>query len=160
MPTENRHRLWGFGTPRIVKHMPRVKATAVGFYAINGTSVLRSVESLHKERIVEVFEAIREQNPTSRILLVLDNFSSHVSQFTRTRAEELGITLIFLPVASPHLQPIEPVWNSLKRTISPISTESADDFRALVEETFLTLTHRLSFAADWIDRFLNINKLR
>ncbi len=90
----------------------------------------------------------------------MDNFSSHVSQFTRTRAEELGITLIFLPVASPHLQPIEPVWNNLKRAISPISTESADDFRALVEETFLTLTHRLSFAADWIDRFLNINKLR
>jgi hypothetical protein len=42
--------------------MPRVKTTAVGFYAINGVSVLRSVESLHKERIVEVFEAIREQN--------------------------------------------------------------------------------------------------
>jgi transposase len=160
MPTENRHRLRGFGTPRIVKHMPRVKTTAVGFYAIDGVSVLRSVENLHKERIVEVFEAIREQNLTGRILLALDNFSSHVSQFTRTRAKELGITLVFLPIASPHLQPIEPVWNSLKRTISPISIESADDFRALVEETFLTLTHRLSFAANWIDRFLNVNKLR
>ena len=63
-------------------------------------------------------------------------FFSHISQFTRTRAEGLGITLVFLPVASPHLQLIEPVWNSLKRTISPITTESADDFRALVEETF------------------------
>ena len=109
---------------------------------------------------MEVFETIREQNPTGRILLVLDNFSSHAAEYTRTRAEELGITLIFLPIASPHLQPIEPVWNSLKRTISSISTESADDFRALVEETFLTLTQRLSFAANWIDRFLNINKLR
>lgn len=160
MPTENRHRLWGFGTPRIVKHMPRVKTTAVGFYALNGTSVLRSIESLHKERIVEVFETIREQNPAGRILLVLDNFSSHVSPYTRTRAKELGITLVFLPVASPHLQPIEPVWNSLKRYISPMSTESADDFRALIEETFLDLTHRVSFAADWIDRFLDVNTLR
>jgi transposase len=137
-----------------MKNMSRVKTTTVGFYAINGVSVLRSLESLHKERIVEVFEAIREQNPTGRILLVLDNFSSHTSQYTRTRAEELGITLVFLPIASPHLQPIEPVWNSLKRTISPISVESADDFRALVEEVFLALTHRLSFAADWIERFL------
>jgi transposase len=33
-------------------------------------------------------------------------------------------------------------------------------FRALVEETFLELTHRLSFAADWIDRFLEVNSLR
>jgi transposase len=80
--------------------------------------------------------------------------SRNISQFTRTRAEGLGITLVFLPVASPHLRLIEPVWNSLKRTISPITTESADDFRALVAETFLTLTQRLSFAADWIDRFL------
>ena len=70
MPTENRHRLWGFGAPRIVKHMPRVRTTTVGFYAINGKSVLRAVESLHKERIVEVFEAIREQNPAGRILLI------------------------------------------------------------------------------------------
>ena len=140
--------------------MPRVRTTSVGFYAINGTSVLRSVESLHKERIVEVFEVIREQNPAGRILLVLDNFSSHIAEYTRTRAEELGITLVFLPIASPHLQPIELIWNSLKRTVSPTSTESADDFRALVEEIFLTLTHRLSFAADWIDRFLNVNMLR
>ena len=95
-----------------------------------------------------------------RILLVLDNFSSHVAQYTRTRAEQLGITLVFLPIASPHLQPIEPVWRNLKRLITPISTESADDFHALVEEVFLTLTHRLSFAANWIDRFLDVNKLR
>ena len=160
MPTENRHRLWGFGTPRIVKHMPRVKTAAVGFYAINGTSVLKSIESLHKERIVGVFEAIREQNPTGWILLILDNFSSHTTQYTRTRAEELGITLVFLPLASPHLQPIEPVWNSLKRYLSPISSESVDEFRALVEEKFLRLTHRLSFAANWIETLLDINKLR
>jgi transposase len=160
MPTENRHRLWAFGKPRIVKHMPRVKTTTVGFYALNGTSVLRAVESLHKERIVEVFEAVREQNPAGRILLVLDNFSSHNAEYTRIRAEELGITLVFLPIASPHLQPIDPVWGVLKRAISPISTESADDFRALVEGTFLELTHRLSFAVDWIDRFLEVNSLR
>jgi len=44
--------------------------------------------------------------------------------------------------------------------LSPISTESASHFRALVEETFLDLTHSLSFAADWLDRFLNVNSLR
>ena len=140
--------------------MPRVKTAAAGFYALNGVSVLRSIESLHKERICEVFEAIREQNPAGRILLVLDNFSSHVSPYTRTRAADLGISLVFLPVASPHLQPIEPVWNSLKWTISPISSESADEFRALIEAVFLKLTHRLSFAAHWIETFLDISKLR
>lgn len=78
----------------------------------------------------------------------------------RTRAAELGITLVFLPLASPHLQSIEPVWNNLKRAVSPISTESADEFRALIEAIFLELTRRLSFAAYWIDTFLDVNKLR
>jgi len=91
---------------------------------------------------------------------VLDNFSSQICDYTREKAAQLGIVLVFLSVASPHLQPIEPVWGKLKHDLSPILTESADHFRALVEETFLDLTHRLSFAADWLDRFLDINSLR
>lgn len=160
MPTDNKHRLWAFGPPRLVKHMPDVKTVAVGFYAVNGTSVICQPKSLHKERIGEAFEAIREQNPTGRILLVLDNFSSHICDYTREKAADLGISLVFLPVSSPHLQPIEPIWGSLKRYLSPVSTESADHFRALVEETFLDLTQRLSFAADWLDTFIDINRLR
>ena len=124
MPTDNKHRLWGFGTPRLVKHMPDIKTTAAGFYAVNGTSVLRSLDSLEQERIGDMFEAIREQNPAAWILLVLDNFSSHICDYTREKAAELGIVLVFLSVASPHLQPIEPVWGKLKHDLSPISTET------------------------------------
>lgn len=160
MPTDNKHRLWGFGTPRLLKNMPDVKTTAAGFYAVNGTSVLRSLDSLEQERIGEMFEAIREQNPTGRILLVLDNFSSHICAYSREKAVELGIVLVFLPVASPHLQPIEAVWGKLKHDLSPVSTESADHFRALVEETFLDLTQQLSFAAAWLEQFLDVNSLR
>jgi transposase len=140
--------------------MPDVRTAAVVFYAINGTSVLRSSERVHKEAICEVFESVREQHPPDRILLVLDNYGSHISPVTKQRAKELGIRLVFLPVASPHLQPIEPVWNSLKRELSTISTETADEFRALLEEPFLKLTIRLSFANDWIETFLDIRKLR
>ncbi|GAB7020989.1 hypothetical protein JCM18750_38510 [Halostagnicola bangensis] len=61
-----------------MKDIPDVKTTAAAFYAVNGTSVLRSLESLEQERIGEMFEAIREQNPRGRILLVLDNFSSPI----------------------------------------------------------------------------------
>lgn len=160
MPTDNKHRFWAFGPPRLRKRMPRVKTAAAGCYVLNGTSVLRSIESLHSERIVEVLEVIREQNPVGWILLVTDNFSSHTSALTLEQAAELNIEFVFLPVSSPHLQPIEPVWNVLKRELSPISAESADDFRALVESKFLELTHRLSFAAAWLEKFLDVNKLR
>jgi hypothetical protein len=47
----------------------------------------------------------------------------------------------------------------LKQYLSPISTESAKLVRALVEATFLELTQRLSFAADWLETFIDINRL-
>jgi L-ascorbate metabolism protein UlaG (beta-lactamase superfamily) len=53
-----------------------------------------------KERICECLEGIREQNPGKRILLVLD---AHTSEYTRKRAHQLGIDLVFLPVGSPDL---------------------------------------------------------
>lgn len=56
----------------------RVKTTTVGFYALNGNSVLRAVKSLHKERIVEMFEAIREQNPAIMTKIISeDQGTSH-----------------------------------------------------------------------------------
>jgi hypothetical protein len=49
---------------------------------------------------------------------------------------------------------IEPLWKDLKREISPTIFEDKDHFREFVTKTFLRLSHRLSFAVDWIDTFL------
>ncbi|WP_233560690.1 transposase [Halobellus sp. Atlit-38R] len=97
-----------------------------------------------------------------RILLVLDNFSSHVCEYTRRRAHQLGIDLVFLPVGSPDLNPIEQVWKSLKWKASPLIVESAAEYRALLTELFEQLTTQLSFAASWIDKYLGgyLQKLR
>ena len=72
--------------------------------------------------------------------LVLDNFPSHICEYTRKRAHQLGIDLIFLPVGSPDLNPIEPVWKSLKWEASPLIVESAAEFHALVTDLFDHLT--------------------
>lgn len=68
-------------------------------------------------------------------------------------------TCVRLPPYSPHLNPIEQVWKTLKRDLSPLSAESGEKFRELIRESFQTFTERLSFAADWINRFLDIQKL-
>ncbi|WP_193787960.1 transposase, partial [Natrinema pellirubrum] len=95
------------------------------------------------------------------ILLVLDNFSSHVCKHTRKRAHELGIDLVFLPVGSPDLNPIEPVWKSLKWESSPLIVNGEDEYRRLLDELFDQLTEKLSFAASWIDNHLSgfLNKI-
>ena len=131
----------------------------MGFYALNGSSVAVFTEKQTKERICDAFEQIRAENPDRKILLILDNFSSHTCEYTRERAAELGIELVFLPVGSPHLNPIEPLWKSLKWELSPITVESTDEFCSLVRANFQQLTEKVSFAAAWIARFLDIQKL-
>ena len=135
--------------------MVRQDEPAVGFYALNGESVVSFPENQEKEQICDCLERVREQNPAGRILLVLDNFSSHICEYTRRRAHQLGIDFVFIPVGSPDLNPIEPVWKSLRWEASPLIVESAEEFRALVTDLFDRLTTRLSFAQSWIDEFLD-----
>lgn len=137
----------------------QVDRPVLGFYALNGESVATFPDKQTKEEICRAFERVRAKNPGRKILCVLDNFSSHTCEFTRTRAAELGIELVFLPVGSPHLNPIEPVWKSLRWELSPIVVESRADFCDLVRRTFHSLTEKVSFASAWIDRFLPIQKL-
>jgi len=103
---------------------PLVKTddSAVGFYALNGESLVTFKETEKKERICEVLERVGEQNPRHRILLVLDKHGSHCKH-TRKRAHQLGIDLIFLPTSSPYLNPIEKVWDYLKWTMCTIIVE-------------------------------------
>jgi transposase len=76
-----------------------------------------------------------------------------VCEYTRKRAHQLGIDLVFLPVGSPDRNPIEQVWKSLKWNASPLIVESAAEYRALLTDLFEQLTTQLSFAASWIDEY-------
>ena len=78
------------------------------------------------------------------------------------QAHQLGIDLVFLPVGSPDLNPIEQVWKNLKWVASPLIVEGAAEYRALLTELFGQLTTKLSFAASWIDNYLGnyLQKLR
>lgn len=153
-PWDNSQRLYYVDDPHITRPLVRQDEPAVGFYALNGESVVSFPDNQEKEQICACLERVREQNPGMRILLVLDNFSSHICEYTRRRAHQLGIDLVFIPVGSPDLNPIEPVWKSLRRDASPLIVESAEEFRALVTDLFDHLTDRVSFAVSWIENFL------
>lgn len=161
-PWDNSQRMYTVDEPHITRPLVKIDTPVAGFYAVNGESVLSFPADQTKEEICGCFERIREQNPGKRILLVLDNFSSHVCMHTRRRAHELGIDLIFLPVGSPHLNPIEPVWKSLKWESSPFIVQNADEYRARITELFEELTEQLGFAKSWIENHLSgyLNKLR
>jgi len=158
-PYDNSRRVWYVNDPHIERELVKTHDSAVGFYALNGESVVEFTEDEKKERICGVLEKIREQNPGKRILLVLNKHGAHQCEYTRKRAHQLGIDLIFIPSGSPHLNPIEQVWDHLKWTMAPIVVEDEDGFKDLVQETFEKITQRVSFAKEWCEKFLDLQKL-
>ena len=49
-------------------------------------------------------------NDYKAIIVVLDNFSTHVSNREKKEGEQLGMYLVYLPPYSPDLNPIEFIW--------------------------------------------------
>jgi len=158
-PYDNSRRVWYVDDPHVERPLVKTDESAVGFYALNGESLVQWTVDETKERICEVLEQVREQNPAKRILLVLDKHGAHICEYTRKRAHQLGIDLVFLPAGSPHLNPIEQVWKQLKWTMAPIIVDNEAEFHALVKDVFEQVTQRVSFAKKWAEKFLDFQKL-
>jgi transposase len=161
-PTDNRRRLWAFGTPVLEKETPtkNFEDAVLGYYALNGNSVVKCKPDVSKESVAEFFMRIREQNPSRRILLVCDNFSSHFANLVDHVVESLNITRVALPAYSPDLNPIEPIWNDVHRELSPQDAEDIETFRDHIRSAYRKYAERMSYASHWIDEFLDAERLR
>lgn len=143
--TANTQRLLSFNKPRICKNTTKLKANTFGFYALNGNSIVDFKERSKKEEVCEFLMAIRSANPEKKIIVILDNFSSHRANDTVKCADDCAIALVYLPQYSPDLNPIEYIWKSIKRILS----------KNLIYEKFMKYSSQLSFAKKWIKKFLD-----
>ena len=151
--TSNTQRVWSFKKPRSIKNTTKIKANTFGFYALNGNSLVDFKEHSKKEDVCEFLEEIKDNNPGKNIVIVLDNFRSHHAKMTMAKAEELDERLVFLPAYSPDLNPIEFIWKSIKRVISPLFIKSKNDLTEIIRKSFARFSKSLSFAKDWIEKF-------
>ena len=97
-PTDNSQRVWAFGTPRLAKQLPSFDDAILGFYAVIGTSAVACKPDVSQSSLAEFFAQIREQNPTGRILLVCDNFSSHFAAELRPQYRFSGSHITFATI--------------------------------------------------------------
>lgn len=159
-PTDIYHRMWAFGTPEISVTIDRFDANTFGFYALNGESTVAIKNGSSAEEICDFLRTIREDNPAGPIILVLDQYSSHLAGDVRELADELGIELVFLPQKAPDLNPIEQLIGKLKYELSREFITDEDIFQNRIKTIFSQLSKRLSFAKSWCDRFLDISRLQ
>ncbi|MFH2111167.1 MAG: IS630 family transposase [Candidatus Bathyarchaeota archaeon] len=150
----NTVRVYSFDKPIAVKDTKKYRANTIGFYAPFGVSVAGFMENSRKENVCGFLEDVRECNPKSRIVMVLDNFPSHKSNLTKEKAEALGIVLAFIPPWSPDLNPIEQLWRCLKREVSVAFFRSEEEFLSIIMNSWSQLSKRLSFASNWFSKFL------
>jgi len=149
----NRTRFWNFGG-FVRKVATYLKVKVIGFYSLNGKSVVDFPDSNKIEDFISFLRRIREVNPKKRIVIILDNFRTHHAKKVKEESEKLDIQLVYLPPYSPDLNPIEYVWKSVKRYISEESPLNIKKLKEIISRSFKKLTKSISFAGSWIDKFL------
>ncbi len=87
--------------------------------------------------------------------MILDNFRSHRANATMEFAKDNDIELVFLPPYSPHLNPIEYIWKSIKRIVSQTFIQDVEHLRSIIKDRFEEYSSRISFAKKWIEEFLS-----
>ena len=83
--------------------------------------------------------------------------SLHKAQVTKIVAEILNINIIYLPVYSPFLNPIEKVWADIKQELYKEYYESVEDIIQIFETEFYKIVDNKSYTENWVNKFFDIN---
>ena len=153
----NTQRVWYFTKKPIIKNTSKFRANTFGIYSPNGNSILTFRDQSKKEDVCEVLREFVKANPGKRIVLVLDNFSSHRSKLVQKYAVQNNIHLVYLPPYSPDLNPIEQIWRAIRRYISTIFIRDLDHLKSVICEEFYDRVMRNTYFQGWAIKFLSAN---
>ena len=131
--TANNVHVWSLYKPKIEIDTTHLQCKVAGAYSLckNGKDDLVFLENSTKESIAYCLKSLREKNPIGEIILLIDNFTSHISTLVKEKAEELNITLCYLPSYSPQLQPEEKIWKDNKREIASYKVNTISNYPKL-----------------------------
>ena len=119
-----------------------------------------NIENIQKEIIIKLLNKdniINKLQKEKRIVVILDNYSVHKANLVIQAGEILNIKLIRLPVHSPHLNPIEQVWKSIKKHMANYLFDTIKFMEELFENEFYRIVNRKSFYKNWIKKFITNN---
>jgi transposase len=117
--------------------------------AVTNTTVVNT------ETMCELLRTIAAQGLAGPITLVLDNARYQRNAVVQALAEQLGITLLYLPSYSPNLNLIERLWRFIKRrALYGRYHPTFAEFRAAVQQVIdgLSTTH-----AESLESLMSLN---
>jgi transposase len=77
------------------------------------------------------------------VVLVWDNLNTHVSRAMRDLvAARDWLTVFQLPAYAPELNPVEPVWSSLKRSLANLTKQNIGQLTVLVKTRLRRMQYR------------------
>jgi hypothetical protein len=85
------------------------------------------------------------------VVLVWDNLNTHVSRVMRELiAARPWLTVFQLPPYASELNPVEPVWSNLKRSLANLTKQNTDQLTVLIK----TRLRRMQYRPGLLDGFL------
>lgn len=147
-------RLWGLEKPRVAKNTNNLRANTIGFFALNGNSVVECRKDNRADNFCGFLREVRRQNPYKHLVIVLDNARTHKCIKVTWQAYQLGIDFVYLPFYSPHLNPIEQVWKSIKRELTPHLFKTKQEMINLITEAYYRLIKTHNYTKEWTKTIL------
>ena len=119
-----------------------------------------NIENIQKEiilKLLKIKSIFINSQKERRIVVILDNYSVHKAGLVIEACKILNIKLVHLPVHSPHLNPIEQVWESIKKHMAHYIFDTIEFMEELFEKEFYRIVNNDSFYKNWINKFINFN---
>jgi transposase len=135
------------GVTQLIRRRRKYK---INFYKINRVRKEILIKNLYDKKLIELIQNERKLN------LILDNAQIHKAEVTRIVADILNINLVYLPIYSPFLNPIEKVWADIKREFYMEYYESVNDIIEVFEKEFYERVNNTSYFEKWGIKYFDI----
>jgi transposase len=124
------------------------RRTILGALKVTTGELVHTVrERCRTDDVLAAVQALGAVRPEVPKLLIWDNAPPHHPHRVREAAEQVGITLAFLPFRAPELMPLEELWRGLKQTVA-------------ANRCYASLEELAARALEWLDAMSDEERLR